>query len=238
MNLSLEYQSRIVPGVPKIRCSLISDLGAQIIALHSISYLEFRVKFFLPLNHFSYLKDQLISLGEAQTVGYPTAQLTQRQLFYLLQTKTGQLSSAGLQQISKAACSLAFWMDRWSSWYRLLTRLTECREEFGSCCRFSTWFVLSVELLLIGLLSKEDNSVLFLSFICLLCISVALVPCLFTARRQHGPGREWDAGAVNSPADTAWLPYGDNKNCFPTEMGEYYHTTTIRMGDEEVSHQT
>lgn len=112
MNLSLEYQSRIVPGVPKIRCSLISDLGAQIIALHSISYLEFRVKFFLPLNHFSYLKDQLISLGEAQTVGYPTAQLTQRQLFYLLQTKTGQLSSAGLQQISKAACSLAFWMDR------------------------------------------------------------------------------------------------------------------------------
>lgn len=67
MNLSLEYQSRIVPGVPKIRCSLISDLGAQIIALHSISYLEFRVKFFLLLNHISYLKDQLISLGEADS---------------------------------------------------------------------------------------------------------------------------------------------------------------------------
>ena len=106
---------------------------------------------------------------------------------------------------------------------------TECREEFGSYCRFSTWFVLSVELLLISLLSKEDNSVLFLFFICLLCTSVALVSCLSTARAQQGGSTAQAVSGmlalVNAPADTAWLPYGDSKNCFPTEMGEYYHTT-------------
>ena len=66
---------------------------------------------------------------------------------------------------------------------------TECREEFGSYCRFSTWFVLSVELLLISLLSKEDNSALFLFFTCLLCTSVALVSCLSTARAHKEVAR-------------------------------------------------
>lgn len=45
-------------------------------------------------------------------MGYPTAQLIQRQLFYLLQTKTGQLSSAGLQQIQRQHVHLHFgWID-------------------------------------------------------------------------------------------------------------------------------
>lgn len=118
-NLDLLGANELELGVPvqnyprgtKDKVLPISDLGAQFIALNSISYLEFRVKFFHLLYHFSHLKDQLRSLGEAQTVGYPTARLTQRQLFQQCQTETGQLSSARPQQISKAACSLVFWMD-------------------------------------------------------------------------------------------------------------------------------